>query len=189
MTHLLPDTPEKLLTITGVGQHKLAAFGEAFLTLIRDHRDKNPADAARADGAMREAAAPQPAPQRRTRAEGRQAADVSPKLSRETGDTVRETEALLDEGHSIADIAGIRGLKVVTIHSHMEQLVANGKTFPPGRYMAPARLAMFRTLFKAADSWRLAPVVELSKATRPPKNATFEEARLARILLNGSLPD
>ena len=193
MTLVLPDTAEKLLTITGVGEHKLATFGEAFLTLIRDYRKAHPEDAARADNAVREALAPQIAPpkqrQSRARAERSQTASPSPKPARETGDTIRETETLLDEGHSIADVAGIRGLKIITIHSHMEHLVAGGKTFQPERFMAPARLAMFRTLFTAANSWRLAPVVELSKTTRPPMNATFEETRLARILLGGKVGD
>ena len=44
MARLLPDSPTKLLAISGVGQKKLDSYGEAFLGLIEDWTRTNRGD-------------------------------------------------------------------------------------------------------------------------------------------------
>ena len=73
---------------------------------------------------------------------------------------------------------------------HLEQLAACGKTYPPERFMTPARLDWFRALFTSCGGWQLGPVVEKANSGQeipPPEGplqaVRFEEARLARLLL------
>lgn len=41
MVHRLPQTPEALLAVHGVGRHKLASYGQQFLDAIRSHCEQN----------------------------------------------------------------------------------------------------------------------------------------------------
>jgi superfamily II DNA helicase RecQ len=37
MMELLPDSPGQFIDINGVGKHKLEAYGDAFIEVIRQH--------------------------------------------------------------------------------------------------------------------------------------------------------
>ena len=200
MAQTLPDSPKRMLELTGVGTHKLAAFGDQILSLIAVYRKEHPEEATAADirqntpppaehkprqPARKHKKQPVRAPQKPSTASRTRHTRPLPE-NRPISDTVRETELLLDTGHSVTAIAAMRALKPATILQHMETLAATGKPFSPEAHMTPSRLAVFRTLFVAAGSWKLALVIELAKSAKPPLALSFEDARLACILLRAS---
>lgn len=171
----MPDSPERFLAVSGVGLHKLEAFGGTFLPLITSYRADNPEEAARADAAF-----------------AATGTDIQPQTSPEPkekrakrGETIAETARLLDSGLSVEAAAAERGRTTATILSHMETLVAGGKRFNPDQFIDPERLGALHACFTESASHFLVPVVEKSRA-HPlfgPKGVSFEEARLARLLL------
>ena len=182
MAAIMPDSSERFLTISGVGVHKLEAFGAVFLDIIARYRADNPEEAARADEAAPEAEAPA---KRRSSAPKNTDSMENGTARPKRGETLEETERLLDMGMPVAAVAAERGRTVTTILSHMEKLAAGGKRFDPTHLMDAERLEALRQCFAEAGSYYLNPVVEKSRAVPPfaPGGASFDEARLARILL------
>lgn len=177
MARLMPDGPEKMLIVPGVGEHKLAAYGGFFLPLVTAYRRDNPTEAAKADMAVMEEA-PVPGRARREK-DGQDAAKPA------KGETLRETERLLDQGLSVAAVAGERGRTVATVLSHMEKLAAGGKVFVPANFMDQERYDALCALFAACGPALLTPVVEKSR-DHPlfgAEGVSYDEARLARILM------
>jgi ATP-dependent DNA helicase RecQ len=86
----------ELLSVTGVGEHKLRKYGRQFLAAIDDYR-------------------------RRT-APGHDRGGLSLELS----DTQRDTLSLYQQGLSLAEISSRRGLKDLTVIAHLEELLAAG---------------------------------------------------------------
>ncbi len=183
MERLLPESPEQMLEVSGVGKHKLAAYGDAFLELLRawlaEHPEARPQPAAPEKPAAPPRRAAEPKPEKTVPRPPRAKTEKSGPAK---GETWQETGRLLDQGLSVEDIAETRGLKLATVYGHMEQLAWEGKKFEAARFMNPARLAYLHGLFSACASWQLTPIVELS--TREPEGlVSYEEARMARLLL------
>ena len=200
MVERLPLTPEELLSVSGVGRHKVDAYGSTILDLIAAWLENHPEEQARREENIANNLAAMEGRQRRSRRAasngGESGGDENessprPKQGGQTrGDSARETARLLDQGLSLEEAAKARGLVIGTIMHHLEQLAAGGKTYPPERFMTPARLDWFRALFKACGGWQLGPVVEKAnngQDAQPPEGSPqavrYEEARLARLLL------
>jgi len=98
MARLYPTTPDEFRQVSGVGERKLADFGESFMEAIRGHVGASP----------KQAFAPEPAA-----APARKAAPASPNGS------VRETLALHREGLDVDTIASRRGFVPSTILGHL----------------------------------------------------------------------
>jgi ATP-dependent DNA helicase RecQ len=181
MAERLPDTPERLLGVTGVGAHKLKNYGEAFLSLVRGWLDEHPEDACRAD----EGACPAlPAGADKDKPA---MARVAPAGRASGTESWRETGRLLDQGLSLEEAAEQRGLSLSTIHRHLGLLLSNGKQYSPYRFFTPARFSQIQRLYRETGDWRLTPVVELSLAAPLPEETavSYDEARLARLFLRG----
>lgn len=110
MARNYPQTPEAFTRISGVGEKKLREFGGLFLAEIATHLQSNPRQMF-ADDSFAEPAAPI-----RSRAQ--------------LGDTVRETLHHCRQGRTVEDIARVRGLKVGTIYSHLEEAILAGEPVP-----------------------------------------------------------
>jgi ATP-dependent DNA helicase RecQ len=91
-----PKNERELLSVSGVGEHKLRKYGADFLTAIVDYC-------------------------RRT-VPGGDITDFSLTVS----DTQRDTFTLYQQGLSLPEMASRRGLKELTIVSHLEELAAAG---------------------------------------------------------------
>lgn len=187
MAELLPQTPSQLMQVSGVGQHKRDIYGAPFLAVIESWLDAHPEiapDPAKFPPLEEERPAAKPTAQ---------PADKPASKPSGRGETWRETGRLLDDHLSIEEVAEARGIKATTVLIHMENLAKEGKAFPPEAFMHPERLAYIRSLFERCGSWQLGPAVLLSREEaneeQSAKSAVdFEEARLARLLLRGSLP-
>jgi len=110
-----PRDERELLSITGVGAHKLQKYGNAFLSVINDYR--------RRDAVM----APPVA---------------SVESQSDLSDTQRDTYRLCREGLSLDEIAARRGLKDVTIAAHLEELVTAGLDVDLRRFVAADKLPL-----------------------------------------------
>ena len=105
MATYIPQSPESLSHISGVGTVKLKQFGDEFLTVIKNYSLENGL-----------AAQAEP-PHRRER-------NRSPQRA---GPTLQETKTLLLQKLSIGQIAEQRGLSEKTILRHLERLVLSGE--------------------------------------------------------------
>ena len=198
MSRLLPLTLAGMLAVNGVGQYKLAAYGDEFLAVIRAWR------AARGEDVDMLAAEEEqtPATSGGPVGSGGDAVDLAPPLTagnendaedesassgRKRGDSRRETAALLARGLSLAEVMEARGLKAGSILRHMEELAQEGVSFEPAQFMRPERYDYACNLFKLCADTRLTPVVERSRAdeavTAGHAPVDFDEAHLTRILM------
>ena len=91
-----PRDERELLSVTGVGEHKLRKYGRQFLAAIDDYRSRT--------------------------APGHDRGGLSLELS----DTQRDTLSLYQQGLSLAEISSRRGLKDLTVIAHLEELLAAG---------------------------------------------------------------
>ena len=160
-THM-PQDNETFIGIKGVGESKLRQFGERFITIIREHAGKGPADRTADRGV--DFSIP-----------GNDTAAAGSSL----GQTYALTLELAREGLNLAEVAARRGISQRTVLAHMERLTDEGESFdithilpPPHRYMRIARA------LRVANSERLAPVME-----RLGHRYSFEELRLVRLHL------
>ncbi len=108
-----PETPVDFLSISGVGEKKLAEYGEIFLAEIAIHLGKSPRQ-------IFASSLSRPAP--RARPAG-------------PGDSVRDTLRRFQAGESPESIAAQRGLSVGTIFGHLAEAVAAGETVDLRRFL------------------------------------------------------
>ena len=154
MAHYLPQSSESFLRISGVGETKLAQFGDRFLSVIRSHADQYEL------------------PEKlnaRVRKPGRS--------RREASSTLDVTKQLLSTCRSLEEIASERGLTLTTIVGHLEVLVDAGDDLKLDHVMpAPDRAIKIRSAFQTARTLMLAPVRDLLG-----EDYSYEELRLVRL--------
>jgi ATP-dependent DNA helicase RecQ len=160
MATRLPRTEDQFLSVNGVGEAKLARYGEAFLTLIREYvpGDKTPAT-------------PEPAPATETL------------IRPQTGRRYQEIGALFAAGNSVDSIASRFNIMLGTVISHLETYVQSGAQLDAERILelsglnAPDR-SLALAAFERLGLERLAPVHgALSGAI------SYEELRILRLFL------
>jgi ATP-dependent DNA helicase RecQ len=154
MAYYLPQSSENLLRISGVGETKLAQFGDQFLSVIRSHASQN---------GLPEKSNPT------VRAPGHS--------RRQAGSTLDVTRRLLSQGRSLDEIAAERGLTLTTIIGHAEALIDAGDELELDHIMpSPDRTVEIRSAFEAAGTPMLSPVRELLG-----EGYSYEELRLVRL--------
>lgn len=160
MARYFPQNKDELLQISGVGQHKLEAYGDRFLTAISEFCQQNP-------DSIENLQRPKP---------------VEPKPTvTETPSSVLETYQLARQGKTIDEIAQERGLARSTIISHLEQAVQTRQELSVEQFFVPERLLQIEQWFIQGGSREtlfLKPAVEASEG-----QLNYEEARLARMFL------
>ena len=154
MAHHAPRTLASLSTVSGVGEHKLAAFGDAFLAALTTYADTHSI----------------PEQSRAYEKRERRAVGDIP------GNTYQETLRCINTGMPLVDIAKLRGLAESTIAEHVERLVTTGDItditplLPP-----PDDLARITAAFDQLSTERLAPVHEFLD-----KKHTYATLRVVR---------
>ena len=109
MATCFPQSPESLLAIHGVGQRKLAQYGEPFLAAIRAYC---------AEHGLAEQPKPAPAP-------------VPEGATVPRGSRTEEVGALFAAGQSMADIQALFGVTQGTVIRHLARCVWAGQRFAP----------------------------------------------------------
>lgn len=166
-----PISEQAMLQVVGVGEYKLQKYGQAFLKVIREYRLEN--------GLGIEEA---PVPPKAVRAK-------TPKASVERagakrGDSARVTRDLLAQGMSVQKVAQERGMSLVTILSHIQQL--------PEAYDFPVNWgelyneAIESDVLRAAQQVGTASLRQLREAM-PCQDADYNEIRVI-LLENMILP-
>ncbi len=163
MAAIYPRDEHEFSDIHGVGRLKLQEYGSKFTSVIRDYVRANSITIDRG------------ANHRRT----------GNNLRRDTygnqlSPTHEKTRQLLEQGHSLDEIASKRGFTRSTIVGHIERIVDNGE-FVDLKQMAPtgSRLVEIKKAFQEFGNTQLAPVKD-----RLGDGIDYEELRLARMYLN-----
>ena len=102
----LPQTEEEFLQVSGVGQHKLEKYGEAFIQAITEFYEAHP-DREKVLTSPSAVAKPKPA-------------------KKAVNDSHLETYKLHQEGLTVSEIAAKRELAVSTMENHIIQCIQNG---------------------------------------------------------------
>ena len=163
MAAIYPQDEHEFSDIHGVGRLKLQEYGSKFTSVIRDYVKANNITIDRA------------ANRRRTDNNFRR--DT---YRNQLSPTHEMTRQLLEEGHSLDEIASKRGLTATTIVGHIERIVASG-VFVDVTHLAPtgSRLVEIKEAFQESGNTLLAPVKD-----RLGDGIDYEELRLARLYLN-----
>lgn len=161
MSSFMPQTPEGLLGINGVGQTKLERYGKPFLDAIINYLAANPE--VRPQQMAKVAEPPE------ARKEARKQTG---------GQTLDETLRLAESGLSVEEIAAARELKPSTIAAHIGELLQQGKGLDVDHYVDPAVRGEMTELFRVHGLSRLKPIVD-GMAGR----AGYEQAHIVRGFL------
>jgi ATP-dependent DNA helicase RecQ len=125
-----PRDERELLSITGVGEHKLRRYGAQFLAALDEHR--------------------------RSTAPGVDITGLGLTLS----DTQRDTFQLYQEGLSLAEIASRRGLKDLTVVAHLEELLAAGLDIDLRRFVDADAIPLIEARLEALGTVNLTALKE-----------------------------
>jgi len=139
MAREYPGSPTEFSRISGVGQRRLADYGEVFLSEIASYLANHPRQIFASDSFS------QPQPRSRTASLGDSACD-----------TLRRFRA----GDSVETIATARGLSSGTIFGHLAEAIACGEQVDMGRFMSPQQRTEIEAVFKRIGTVALAPVFE-----------------------------
>jgi len=170
MACAFPTTPGAMRAITGVGERKLAQYGDAFMSVIRRYLEDHPE--------LTPASAPDllitlPGPEKKEKKKSKQ-----PRAQ-----TVEATWALLEQGMTCTEIAKERGLTATTITGHIEKLIAQGRAIDPDRHMDVAARLEAERLFAEHGTGSLKPVVAAANGA-----LTYDQARIVRAVLRQKKP-
>ncbi|MFT5129413.1 MAG: ATP-dependent DNA helicase RecQ [Rhodothermales bacterium] len=136
MCRYFPTTPEAMLAISGVGETRLARYGQRFMAGIHSFLEREP------ELAQQPRAAP-------------------PRLEvRGISATIEHTYALLKEGLDYRAIAEKRSVTVSTIATHIERLIGDGREIDIAVHVPDALRDTIVTHFKALGSAALGPIIE-----------------------------
>ncbi len=155
MAYFLPQAADSFLRISGVGEAKLAQFGEPFLSEIQAHASEHDLSEKPNTTEVRPARRP----------------------SLGEGSTFDATKRLLAQGTPAEDIAAQRGLALSTILGHIEALIDAGEDVELD-HLTPDqdRAAKIRSAFETAGTLSLSPVRDLLG-----DGFSYEEIRMVRL--------
>ncbi len=163
MCRAYPENETEFLAISGVGKVKLQQYGEAFLSVIRAYLLGHPK--------IEKVRSPVAEQEKKRRPAGKD----SP-----LSDTLNETLTMAKEGMGIEEIATSRGLKSMTIATHLEQLFERGENgLAISDLVDPDLLEAISHQFTVHGPIRLKPVVESLEG-----RANFDLARIVRGYLS-----
>jgi ATP-dependent DNA helicase RecQ len=145
MSKSKPRDERELLSITGVGEHKLRKYGAQFLAALNEYRRK---------------ATP-----------GADDHGLALTLS----DTQSDTFQLYQEGLSLADIAVRRGLKDVTVITHLEELRAAGLNIDLRRFVDADKIPLIEARLEVLGAVNLTALKD-----GLPESISYSDVRLVR---------
>ncbi len=161
MSSFMPQTPEALFQIHGVGQTKLEQYGQPFLESITSYLANHPE------------VIPQEMP------ESSVPMHTQPRMKKSSGaETLDATWQLIEAGLGLDEIAARRGLKSSTIATHIGELLQQGKAVLMDRFVDQQVQAEMSALFAKHGFSRLKPVVDAMEG-----RAGYDQAHMVRGLL------
>jgi ATP-dependent DNA helicase RecQ len=134
-----PRSSGEFLSIPGVGERKLAEFGEAFVAAVNEWLAGNP-----------KLSFPDLKP----------AAPRKARIATDLGGTARETLSRFRGGSTIDQIAEARKLAVSTIEGHLAQAIELGEDLDPNDFYTPEEANRMRAAFLGHEGFALSPIFE-----------------------------
>jgi ATP-dependent DNA helicase RecQ len=144
--------------VSGVGQQKLQAFGDAFVAEINDFLLSHPRKEFGPRAPVTQSALP-------------------------LNDSAIETLALFQRGESLDSIARARGLSRSTICGHLLAAIARGQVLPRNRFFTLEQENELEAAFRQTDGSTLKPIYDLLGG-----RYGYEDLRLFRALRSSSFP-
>lgn len=159
MCSQLPRDREEMLQINGVGEVKFEKYGEAFLTVIRQHAESSASD-------------PKPdmeedIPVSKDKPSSQKKKDRSPKEKKTPTHLISWQK--YQEGASLAQIARERDLTIVTIQNHLLRVAAEGAAVNWDEFITPGQEEQIVEMAKALGAEKLSPL----KAALPGEISYF----------------
>ncbi|MEZ5327586.1 MAG: DNA helicase RecQ [Verrucomicrobiales bacterium] len=165
MAAYMPTDNAQFSQLHGIGTHKLATYGKAFLEAIANYLQQHP-EAARDRQAL---TASTPA---------------APSIKRQRGETYQITLDMLRQGLSIETIAKARGVVMSTVEGHVAQLIESGEEIN-WKSIVPAETAsLLRNLFEQHGSGALSPIIAAADGA-----ASYGQARILRAVIAAESAD
>lgn len=171
MAAAYPRSRDEFARMYGVGETKMDEYGPEFVETIKDYVEAK---------GITVPAGPVPL----FRGEGRRGASAHDGALRGTHERTRE---LVEQGMTLEEIAGNRGLGRSTVIGHLEHIVRQGIQLDLTHLRLDGeRFARIAQAFRESGGWFLAPVKELLG-----DDYDYEELKLARLQLlqTGPHPD
>jgi len=174
MATYYPQSPQRFLDTHGVGQRKLAAYGDRFLEVIRTYC----AERGLVERVKRGEVAPRPTPL---------AASAGARRSR-----WQEVGEAFAAGQTIEQLMALYDVKQSTIAAHLSQYVRSGGTLDPARILALSKLtreeqARVLETMSELGAERLSPIFEALGGT-----ISYDELHVLRtytlLMSTGSTP-
>lgn len=137
MARFYPVNEGGFVRISGVGERKLAEFGQVFMGEIARHLETYP---------------------RQTFSEPMAAPAALPEARPRLNDTTRETLRLFRSGQSVEAIASRRQLATSTIYGHLATAIEAGENLDLTRFFSAAELESIRVAFEKCGSGNLTGV-------------------------------
>ena len=158
MADVLPSSYSEMKDISGVGNQKLAKYGEIFLTEIAKFT-KKPADFGEISSRAR----------------------AKRKPSKQKGGTYKITLELYHEGLKLSEIAEKRGLAQSTVASHLVKLFEDGETVDLHQFVDDAKVnRVFDAVKSTKIADRLTPIFEALNQEVPYEDIRFSLGILQR---------
>ena len=159
MAAYYPQSPERLGRMQGVGATKLARYGDAILGTIRAYA---------AERGLEERRKPEPAAR-------------AARPLRTAGTRRDEVVKLYREGRAASEIAGIFGVTLGTVVSHLWKALQDGSAIDAGRLLAdcalePGERARVLAAFDELGAERLRPIYEALG-----ERVTYDQLRLLQV--------
>ncbi|MEE9368759.1 MAG: DNA helicase RecQ [Pontiella sp.] len=163
MALYFPDTPEQMTGISGVGDAKLSAYGDTFMTIIEMYKHMNPAEA------KKHAVLQVPIKLKKSK--------------KKTGKTVTNTLDLARQGLSLDAIASMRKLSDGTISQHIEKILEEGKGagLDIDQLIEASQRMLIEELFNKYSGKSMKAIIEASG-----NSVTYAELRLVRAFMQTS---
>jgi ATP-dependent DNA helicase RecQ len=140
MAYFFPQSAPSFLAIHGVGQRKLAEYGDRFLAEIGAYcAEHNLGERVRAEKAPDPDRPAGPALQAAGVGANGRSAEVGDRFA--AGSSVAEVGDRFAAGSSVADLESLFGLRQSTIFNHLYQCVRAGRKFPPERIVETSRVS------------------------------------------------
>ncbi|VGO20092.1 DNA helicase RecQ [Pontiella sulfatireligans] len=161
MALYFPDTPEQMGSISGVGAAKLEKYGDTFMTIIEMFKHMHPEEA------EKRSLLKVPLTVKKTR-------------KKKTGQTVKETLKMAQEGFSMEAISELRGLSEGTVSMHIESLLeeGQGKGLDIDRLMEPDQRMLCEELFNRLSGASMRSIIEASG-----NKVSYADLRLVRAFM------
>lgn len=166
LTEFLPVTNTQLMQISGFGEARVEAFGEQFLSIIKDYMEENNLES--------NMNSKSPKKEKKAKKEKSESAEKGFKVS-----SKEQTFKLFKEGLSLEEISIMRGFTVATVENHLTPYVASGEINIDFLVSQEKQKTIMRALEKFDKAAGLNPI-----KSSLPVDISFSEIRYVLALKN-----